>query len=535
MTLKKQERDPALIQARSSNEYLQRPRKKPGIHSRAERKIERVALRLLRPSSRNARTHSKKQIRQIANSIVRFGWTFPILIDEDGSILAGHGRYEAAILLGLTHAPVIVVSDLNETEKRALMLADNRLAESSSWDRKLLTAELTELAELLPEIGLDLDITGFESAEIDGLLADFANPDRDPADNSPSPETDPVSRPGDIWLLGEHRLRCGSALVPADYKTLMNRRRAALMITDPPYNVRIKDIQGRGKTKHREFLQASGELSPQEFQQFLQTALTHAAAYSSDGSLHLIFMDWRHADAILAAGAKAFSELKNIIVWVKSNGGQGSLYRSQHELVFLYKSGDAPHVNNVELGKHGRNRTNVWHYAGVNSFRAGRMDELSVHPTVKPVAMIADAMLDCSKRGDIVLDPFMGSGTTIIAAERIGRRAYGLEIDPSYVDVAVRRWQTFTRRDASGRPSSQSDGPNAAIADTTQRAGTTRSRAKTSHLCQELTKALPAPCIISTSRPTAISWPSLTRNVSPNSKDHGGRGCKRLAKLLSIS
>jgi DNA modification methylase len=437
------------VTAQSLKDLDRRAGRRTCADSASERKIEQIALRLLRPSGRNARTHSKKQIRQIANSIARFGWTFPILIDEDGSILAGHARYEAAILLGFSHAPVIVVSDLSGPEKRALMLADNRLSESSSWDRKLLATELTELAELLPEVALDLDITGFESAEIDSLLADFANPDRDPADNSPPPETNPISRTGDVWLLGEHRLLCGSALVTADYKALMKRQRAVMMITDPPYNVRIKDIQGRGKTKHREFLQASGEMSSVEFQEFLQTALTHAAACSLDGSLHLIFMDWRHADAVLAVGAKAFSELKNIIVWVKSNGGQGSLYRSQHEFVFLYKNGDAPHVNNVELGKHGRNRTNVWHYAGVNTFRAGRMDDLSAHPTVKPVAMIADALLDCSKRGDIVLDPFMGSGTTIIAAERVGRRAYGLELDPAYVDVAVRRWQTFTRRDAT--------------------------------------------------------------------------------------
>lgn len=434
---------------RSSNDHDRHPGHRTCIDPAKERKIERIALRLLKPSKRNARTHSKKQIRQLANSIARFNWTSPILIDEDGNILAGHARYEAAKLLGLASVPVIVVTGLSAVEKRALMLADNRIAESAGWDRKLLAAELSELAELLPEIGIDLDITGFESAEIDSLFVDFADPDRDPADNFPVPQPNPISRPGDVWFLGEHRPRCGSALVPADYKALMNRQRAVMMITDPPYNVRIRDIQGRGKTKHREFLQASGELSSQEFQTFLQTALTSAAAYSLDGSLHLVFMDWRHADAVLAAGAKTFSELKNIIVWVKSNGGQGSLYRSQHEFVFLYKNGDAPHVNNVELGKHGRNRTNVWHYAGVNTFRAGRMDDLSAHPTVKPVAMIADALLDCSKRGDIVLDPFMGSGTTIVAAERVGRRAYGLELDPAYIDVAVRRWQTFTRRDAT--------------------------------------------------------------------------------------
>ena len=228
----------------------------------------------------------------------------------------------------------------------------------------------------------------------------------------------------------------------------MGSDRAAMVFADPPYNVSVRSVQGRGNIKHDDFVMASGEMSKAQFTSFLTNTLTLAARHSADGSIHYVCMDWRHLDEILDAGKKVYSELKNLVVWTKTNAGQGSFYRSQHELIFVFKNGEGPHTNNFELGQHGRNRSNVWTYAGVNSFRAGRLDELSLHPTVKPIALVADAMRDCSRRGDIVLDPFMGSGTTILAAERVGRRAYGLELDPLYVDAAVRRWQNFTKRDA---------------------------------------------------------------------------------------
>lgn len=221
-----------------------------------------------------------------------------------------------------------------------------------------------------------------------------------------------------------------------------------MMFTDPPYNVPVKSIQGRGKTKHREFAQASGEMSPRQFTSFLANTLGHAAKYSADGAIGFVCMDWRHMGEMLEAGSQVYGELKNLIVWTKTNAGQGTFYRSQHELIFVFKNGGAPHVNNFELGQHGRYRTNVWSYAGVNTFRTGRMDELTMHPTVKPVAMVVDAIKDCSRRGDIVLDIFAGSGTAIMAAERVGRRGYALEIDCLYVDAAIRRWQNFTKRDA---------------------------------------------------------------------------------------
>jgi DNA modification methylase len=370
------------------------------------------------------------------------------LVDENLEIICGHARWEAAKELGLKDVPVVVVRGLSDAEKRALAIADNKIAANAGWDRNLLAAELGELASLLPEFNLDLDITGFEPAEIDALMADFGDADKDPADEPCEVADQPVSRNGDRWHLGHHRLLCGDACDRADWASLMGRDRAAMIFADPPYNVRITAWLNHGKIKHREFARASGEMSPSEFGEFLRSWMRLAAKFSEDGSIHYVCMDWRHLGEMLGAGEEVFGPLQNLVVWNKTNAGQGSFYRSQHELILVYRNGDAPHLNNIELGRHGRNRSNVWTYAGVNTFRKGRLDELLIHPTVKPVALVADAIKDCSRRGDIVLDPFMGSGTTLLAAERVGRRAYGVEIDPLYVDAAVRRWQDFTKRDA---------------------------------------------------------------------------------------
>jgi DNA modification methylase len=421
----------------------------------APREIKLFSISKLHRNKRNCRTHSKKQISQIANSIRRFGWTYPILTDENNIILAGHGRYDAAVQLGLREVPIIVLSGLKDAEKRALALADNQIPARAGWNRQLLAEELGDLATLLPECDLSLEITGFATAEIDSLLGDLVDPELDPADDVPPPPKAASTRAGDLWELGRHRLLCGDAQSAIDLRRLMGTEAATMMITDPPYNIPIKRVQGRGRIKHGNFIQGSGEMSPAEFTKFLQTVLSLAAEHSVGGSIHFIFMDWRHQGELLAAGSVAYSELKNLIVWVKTTPGQGSFYRSQHELIFAFKNGGGAHVNNFELGQHGRNRSNVWTYAGVNTFRAGRMDDLAVHPTAKPVALVADALRDCSRRGDIVLDPFIGSGTTILAAERVGRRAYGLEIDPRYVDTAVQRWQAYTKRDATLRDTGQ--------------------------------------------------------------------------------
>jgi DNA modification methylase len=345
-------------------------------------------------------------------------------VDENGFILAGHARLAAAQLLGMREVPVLVVSGLSDAEKRAYILADNKLVEMGGYDRAALAIELGELTPLLTAAGLDIALTGFDPVEIDALMNDHIDPEYDPADDVSQIASDAVSHSGDLWQMGSHRLQCGDARDAKNFRQLLARERAAMVFTDPPYNVQIYTVQGRGKIKHREFAERSGEMSPEQFISFLTQTLSHSASHSAEGSIHFVCMDWRHIAELKAAGEQAYIDLKNIIVWVKTNAGQGTFYRSQHEFIFAFKSGDAPHINNFELGQHGRNRSNVWTYAGVNTFRAGRLDDLSIHPTVKPVALVADAMRDCSRRGDIVLDPFMGSGATILAAERVGRRGY---------------------------------------------------------------------------------------------------------------
>ncbi len=413
--------------------------------------IEMLSPHTLRPADRNARTHSKKQIRQIANSMLRFGVINPVIIDNQGRIVAGHARAEAAKLLGLKQIPTIRLSHLNETEIRAYTLTDNKLAEKAGWNREVLAIELGELQIALPEIDLDVGITGFEPGEIDSILLDFTEArTAGPADDISGLETDGRgARKGEIFVLGRHRLLVGDARDANAYARLMQAQMAEMAFLDPPYNVRVHGhVGGRGRIKHREFACASGEMTSGQFVRFLEETLGHCARFTVDGGITYVCIDWRHARELLEAGANVYDELKNICVWAKTTPGQGTFYRSQHKLIFVYKRGQAPHLNTFELGQHGRMRSNVWTYAGVNTFRAGRLDELKMHPTVKPVALIADAMRDCSRRGSIILDAFTGSGTTIMAAEQIGRRAFCLEIEPGYVDVAIRRWQQFTGRDA---------------------------------------------------------------------------------------
>jgi len=395
----------------------------------------------LRPHATNPRTHTKKQLEQIAASIRRFDFTNPVLIDEEYGIIAGHGRVEAAKLVGMSEVPTVRLADMSEADIRAYVIADNRLAENAGWDRELLGLEFSYLSEL--DIDFDVTITGFDPPEIDVLIGELSldGNAEDSADAVPEPAAGPAfTRPGDIWCIGPHRLICGDATRAETYAELLGQEKVAMVFTDPPYNVPISGhVSGLGNVRHREFAMASGEMSSTEFTDFLTTVFGHLAAFSANGAIHFQCMDWRHMGEILAAGGAAYTELKNLCVWAKTNGGMGSFYRSAHELVFVFKSGTAPHINNVELGKHGRYRTNVWTYAGANSFGAGRDEDLAMHPTVKPVAMVADAILDCSRRKDIVLDAFTGSGTTLVAAHRTGRRGYGIEIDPAYCDVIIRR------------------------------------------------------------------------------------------------
>jgi len=411
--------------------------------------IEMIAITALRPWKRNARTHSRKQVRQIADSIARFGFTNPVLIDGSATILAGHGRVEAARHLGMERVPCLRLDHMTPDEKRAYVLADNKLALNAGWDEDLLAAELKEL--LAVDLDFDLSITGFSVAEIDTLVDGLSPEEPGNPDDDRLPEDAGTRRcqAGDLWQLGRHRLICGSALDEKTVDALMGGERARMVFTDPPYNVPIDGhVGGSGKVKHREFAMAAGEMSAGEFTAFLRAAFNNLARFSIDGSIHFVCMDWRHVDEVQQAARDVFTELKNLIVWVKDNGGMGTFYRSRHELIFAFKNGTAPHINSFELGQHGRYRTNVWQYRGVNTLKAGRMDELQLHPTVKPVQMIADAVKDCSGRGDIVLDLFGGSGSTLIAAHKTGRRGYLVELDPVYCDRIIRRWETYAGDEA---------------------------------------------------------------------------------------
>jgi DNA modification methylase len=405
----------------------------------------------LRPYASNARRHSKRQVRQIAESIRRFGFTNPVLVADDGEIIAGHGRVEAAKLNGMSEVPTIALRHLSTAERRAYVLADNKLALNAGWDADMLAIELQGLIDL----EFDVSLTGFSMAEVDFVLdaARDRNPEPAPGedlDAVPVLPADPVSRLGDLWILGKHRLICGDARSAADLDRLLGTEQVDLVFTDPPYNVRIDgNVCGLGSVKHREFAFASGEMTRDAFTAFLTTCLQNMARRCRDGAIAFVCMDWRHMREVLDAGETAFTELKNPCVWNKTNGGMGTFYRSKHELVFVFKAGEGVHTNTFGLGDAGRYRTNVWDYAGISSMGSGRSDELAMHPTVKPVALVADAIRDCSRRSEIVLDAFGGSGSTLIAAETTGRRARLSEFDPAYCDTIIMRWERLTGQSAT--------------------------------------------------------------------------------------
>jgi DNA modification methylase len=416
-------------------------------------KLEIIELRLdqIRPDPRNPRLHAKRHVRQLAKSIEAFGFNAPILIDDDDKIVAGHGRYAAAQALGLQTAPCIRLGHLNEQQRRAYMVADNRLGDLSKWDTVVLGEIMLELAEA--ELSFDVEAAGFSVGEIDLMVAEDGEEAANPDDAIPEPGPI-ISRLGDVWELGEHVIVCGSALEESDYAAVMGDQLTDLVFSDPPYNVPINGhVSGLGKVQHREFGQASGEMNEEQFIAFLGSSLRLSARFSRDGSLHYWAMDWRHQYELSVAARPVYDEQVNLCVWGKSNAGMGSLYRSQHELFAVWRKGKARHRNNVELGRFGRSRSNLWRYPGANSFGRGS-DEgnlLALHPTVKPVALIADAILDSTCRTDIVLDPFLGSGSTLIAAEKVGRRCRGIELDPAYVDTIIRRWQRWSGAQARRR------------------------------------------------------------------------------------
>lgn len=406
--------------------------------------VRYISPKEVKPYPSNPKSHSDKQVHQIVQSIKEFRFTNPLLIDENNELIAGHGRLLAANQLQLEKVPVIVLSHLSDAQKRAYRIADNKLTENGKWDVDLLTIELKELDNL--DLSFDLDITGFDNQEIDLLFNPPPEPDNR-LNNIPFiEESEIVSKQGDIWQLGNHRIICGDSLKKDTFEQLLGSKRADMIFTDPPYNVKIEGhVCGAGQTHHKEFGMASGEMSQGEFTSFLRQNFTLLKEYSRAGSLHYICMDWRHLEEISQAG-HIYDELKNVCIWNKSNAGMGSLYRSKHELVFVFKNGTVPHINNVELGSNGRYRTNVWDYAGINSFKNRKL--LKLHPTVKPVELIWDAILDASHRGDIILDSFLGSGSTLLACEKAKRVCYGVELEPRYIDTAIRRWEELTKKEA---------------------------------------------------------------------------------------
>lgn len=414
-------------------------------NSLSELTIVYKSVEELIPHSGNARVHSRHQIRQIAASIKEFGFANPVLIDCKNTIIAGHGRVAAAKLLGIDQVPTIHLEGLTEDQIRAFMIADNRLAEKSAWDNSILAIELQHLLTLDSQLSLDVTVTGFEIPEIDILLEGGKEKKPDPEDILEIDETTPsITQPGDVWQLGKHRVLCANSLEARSYKTLLSSRLANVVFTDPPYNLVIDgNVSGHGSIRRREFAMASGEMDDAEFTTFLTQALTLLARHSSSGSVAFVCIDWRHMGELLGAGKQAYQSLLNVCVWAKDNGGLGSFYRSRHEMIFVFKKGKGRFRNNIQLGQYGRNRSNLWSYPSTRavSRRSEEGNLLTAHPTTKPIAMVADALLDSSARGDIVLDSFLGSGATLLAAERVGRICYGIEIDPLYVDVSVRRWQ----------------------------------------------------------------------------------------------
>lgn len=413
--------------------------------------IVRRLLRSLKASPANARKHPRKQLKKLSAVMERLGFVGVIVIDEDDVILAGHGRREAALMAGIEAVDCFVVDWFTEAEKQAFALADNRIGLDAVWDEQLVLANLQKITQL--DVNFDLRFTGFELSELDRIAMSAGTEDAGP---SPRDEALPpigsglmVTKVGDVILLGNHRLHVGDSQEGRSYVAVLGDERAALVISDSPYNVKIQGhVGGSGKIKHHEFIMGAGEWTSLEFVAFLRAVFVHLTAFTQSGSIHFQFMDWRHLNEMLAAAEGIYAELKNLIVWDKGTGGMGSFYRSAHELIFAFKNGRGEHINNFGLGEKGRYRTNVWRYRGLNTGGASRCEELELHPTAKPVQMLADAMLDCSGRGDIVLDPFGGSGSTMIAAEKTGRRARLIELDPIYADRIVRRWQTYAKDEA---------------------------------------------------------------------------------------
>ena len=399
-----------------------------------------VPIGSLRTNPDNAKDHGAKQVRQIASSMDRFGFLAPIITDDNHMIVAGHGRYLAAKLLGLKEVPIVRARFLTPEDRAAYALADNKLAELSPWKDGVLAKELNALVAK----NYDLGVTGFSLADLDFSLPGEVVPEVAESVELPEPGAAAVSRVGDIWLAGAHRLYNGDSQRPESFEAALDNELARLVCSDPPYGVKVRHNVST-KASAREFVMMSGEQTTPELIAFFRAAFRNCARFSHAGSIHYHFIDWRNFRHMLDAADGVYEEFKQLIVWVKPAGALGAFYRSRHELACVFKSGRGKHINNFGMGETGRYRTNVVEHPGCSTFSKTRKRDLADHVSVKPTAMIAEFLLDCSNPGDVVLDPFCGSGTLLLAAAKVGRRGVGIELDPIYVDTALRRL-----RDATG-------------------------------------------------------------------------------------
>jgi DNA modification methylase len=407
--------------------------------------IECISVIDLRVPNRLVRPPTKRATATAQHILSTHGQVAPIIVDSNGVIIVGLEFYEAAKALGWTTIKIVRLEAMTDEARRALTIALHRIPELSDWDDAALAAELHELKALNLDFDLG-DATGFTIGELDVILDPSGKDDkRDPLDQLPQPSKVPVTQAADIWQLADHRIICGSCLDGPTVALAMNSQTVAMLLTDPPYNIAIK---GNVSRSHEDFQMGVGEQSREQFIAFLTGSIEHLLPFLPDGALLYVFMDRRHLLELQLAAEALGLTLYDLAIWNKGSGGMGSFYRSQHEPCMIFKKGTAPHRNNIELGKHGRYRTNVWDHRGFSSFGKGREEALAAHPTVKPVALLAEAIKDCTKRGDIIVDPFLGSGSTLLAAEKTGRIAYGVELEPKYVDVAIQRWQKMTGKSA---------------------------------------------------------------------------------------
>ena len=413
--------------------------------------LQMIDIVLIIASNKSLRKHSKKQLQKIINAIKKFGFTNPILVDKQLKIIAGELRLLAAKKLGLRQIPVIILEDLTDQEAEAIRILDNRIAEDGEWN----FGNLKEEIEKLMKFDITFEDLGFDTVDYDEIFL-INDSDENKIHNSDKEDESwldanipPKVKFGDLWRLGDHFVYCGDSLLAKSFEILMQGELAQIVITDPPYNCKINGhVCGLGKTKHDEFAMASGEMTETEFAEFISKFMQNLIKFSMDGSLHYLFMDWAGLNTLLTQGKRHYTDLKNIAVWNKLSGGMGLLYRSQNEMIPIFKNGKAKHQNHIQLGKNGRYRTNVWDYPGIRATNPSSLELLKLHPTVKSVPMLHDILLDASSKNDIVLDCFGGSGSTLLAAERCKRRARLIEISPRYVDVTIYRWEKETGKTA---------------------------------------------------------------------------------------